>query len=81
MTATSKADSAPKRPDHRPPLTLAQQLAKGPRFQGEPGLCVACGEPGPVDKATKLDKPCWRAWRFGPRVEREMPEFNPGAAR
>ena len=29
-------------------------------------VCVACGEDALRDEATKLCRPCWRAWAFSP---------------
>ena len=61
-------------------MTLREEIAAGPVFQGEtpnapmPGpafFCPTCADFGEFfDKTTGLCRPCWRAWRFGPSFAR-----------
>lgn len=55
------------------PVTIRQQIAKGPRFivddDAGQAVCNACPDVGDVDEATGLCRPCWRAWRWSPKRE------------
>lgn len=57
----------------KPPLTLKQQIASGPRFVAVTSVvpCV-CGSSGGqfVDEDSGLCLKCWRHWRWSPIRER-----------
>jgi hypothetical protein len=63
----------PRKPPYHPSATVREQIAAGPKFMGEPGICAACGEKGPVDVTTGLERYCWRVWRWSSARERPNP--------
>lgn len=77
---STKADPPAQKRDKRPPLTVGDQLAAGPKFvpwlplqaRQDDNICVTCGGPGPVDVETHTCRPCWRCWRWSTIRERDI---------
>lgn len=55
--------------------TVREKIAAGAQFgrEGtEDGCCLACQEPGTLDRGIGLCRPCWRQWRWSSVAEYQL---------